>query len=144
MPAFIFYHEFKKHLADGTIDLDSNTFKALLSNTAPVPGTEDFRNDVTDIAAGNGYTAAGLTLAGVTWTETGAGLGVWRFNANDFAWTAAGGSIGPFRYVIVYKSTGTDTTDALVGYWDYGSALTLTDTNIFTVDIGASGIFELA
>ena len=142
MATFVFFHEFKNNLGNGAIDLDSHTFKAVLSNTAPVVGTDDELADVTQIANGNGYTTGGVTLTSVTWSETGAGLGVWRFNAADFTWTASGGSIGPFRYIEIYDDTSTG--DKLVGYYDYGAPITITDGNAFTVDIGTNGIFELS
>jgi hypothetical protein len=142
MATFVFYHEFKNNLGNGAIDLDSHTFKAVLSNTAPVVGTEDELADVTQIANGFGYTTGGVTLTSVTWSETGAGLGVWRFNAADFTWTASGGSIGPFQYITIYDDTATG--DKLVGYYDYGTPITITDGNAFTVDIGTNGIFELS
>ncbi len=142
MATFTFFHEFKKFLGDGTIDLDSHTFKAVLTNTAPTVGTDDQLADITQIANGNGYLTGGVTLASVTWTETGGGTGVWRWNAADFGWTASGGSIGPFRYIVIYDDTATG--DPLVGLYDYGTNLTVTDGNAFTVDIGANGIFELS
>lgn len=142
MATFTFFDEFKKFLGDGTIDLDSHTFKAVLTNSAPVGGTNTVLADITQIANGVGYTTGGVTLATVTWSETGAGTGVWRWNAADFTWTASGGSIGPFRYVVFYDDTAA--SDPLVGYLDYGTNLTVTDGNAITVDIGASGLFELS
>lgn len=144
MPTFTFMHEFKKYLGDGTIDLDTHTFKAVLSNVAPVAGTNTVLADITQIANGNGYTTGGVALTSVAWSETGAGLGVWRWNAADFTWTASGGSIGTFRYVIIYDDTPAAPADPLVGYFDYGTAVDITDGNAFTVDIGANGIFELS
>lgn len=144
MATFTFFHEFKKFLGDGTIDLDSHTFNAVLSNTAPVVGTDTILADIAQIANGNGYTAGGVTLTSVTWTETGAGLGVWRFNAADFTWTASGGSIGPFRYVVIYDDTPTSPANPLVGMLDYGASISVTAGNAFTADIGTNGIFELS
>lgn len=144
MATFSFFHEFKKYLGDGTIDLDTHTFKAALTNTAPTADTNTVIADITQIANGNGYLTGGQALTSVTWSETGAGLGVWRWNAADFTWTASGGSIGPFRYVIFYDDTPSSPADPLVGYLDYGTNLTVTDGNAFTVDIGASGLFELS
>lgn len=144
MATFQFFDEFKKYLGDGTIDLDSHTYKAMLTNTAPTLGTNTVKADITEITAANGYTAGGQTLSSVTWSETGAGTGVWRFNCADFSWTASGGSIGPFRYVVVYDDTPTSPADPLVGMWDYGAALTLTDGNTFTDDIQSNGVFELS
>ena len=142
MPTFQFFHEFKNNLGNGAIDLDSHTFKAVLTNTAPTLGTDDELADITQIANGSGYTTGGVTLASVTWLETGAGLGVWRFTCADFSWTASGGTIGPFQYVVVYSDTSTG--DKLVGMLDYGTAISVTTGNGFTADVGASGLFELS
>jgi len=142
MATFTFFDEFKKFLGDGTIDLDSHTFGAALTNSAPNGGTNTVLADITQISAGNGYSTGGQSLTSVTWTETGSGTGIWRWNAADFTWTASGGSIGPFRYIIFFDDTAA--SDELVGYLDYGTNLTITDGNAFTVDIGTSGIFELS
>lgn len=144
MATFTFFHEFKRYLADGTIDLDSHTFKAVLTNSAPSAANDTVLANITQIANGNGYTTGGATLSSVTWTETGAGTGVWRFTFADFTWTASGGSFGPFQYVVFYDDTPTSPADPLVGYLDYGSAITITNGNSFTVDVGASGVFDLS
>jgi hypothetical protein len=141
MPAFTFFDEFKKFLGDGTIDLDTHTFKVALSNTAPNAGTNTVFADITEIAAGNGYLAGGGTLTSVTWAETGAGTGIFRWGAADFSWTASGGSIGPWRYFPVYDDT--HASKPLVGYVDYGSSNTTLNGNSVTFDVGATGIFDL-
>lgn len=142
MATFTFFHEFKNNLGNGAIDLDSHTFKAVLSNSAPSAANDDELADITQIANGNGYTTGGVTLTSVTWLETGSGLGVWRFTCADFSWTASGGTIGPFQYVVLYDDTATN--DKLVGYLDYGTPISVTNGNAFTADVGANGIFELS
>lgn len=143
MATFTLFDEFKKYLGDGTIDLDSHTFKWMLTNTAPSVANNTVKADITEISAGNGYTAGGQALDSVTWSETGSGTGIFRFTAADEVFTASGGSIGPFRYVVLYDDTPSSPADPLVGYLDYGSEATLTSGNTFTVDVGANGIFEL-
>ncbi len=140
MATFTLFDEFIFSLGGSDIDLDSNTFKAVLSNVAPNAQNNTVLADITQIANGNGYTTGGVTLAGVTWAETGAGTGIWQWTANDFSWTASGGSIAQFRYVVIYDDT--SASDKLIGYLDYGSAVDVTIGNSFTVDIGASGIFR--
>lgn len=143
MATFTLFDEFKKYLGDGTIDLDTHTFKWMLSNTAPSVANNTVKADITEISAGNGYTAGGQALDSVSWSETGSGTGIFRFTASDEVFTASGGSIGPFRYVILYDDTPTSPADPLVGYLDYGSEATITSGNTFTVDVGSNGIFEL-
>lgn len=141
MGTFTFFHEFKGNVGAALIDLDGDTFNAVLTNVAPVAATDDELADIIQIANGNGYATGGVTLTSVTWLETGAGLGVWRFTANDFSWTASGGTIGPFQYVVIYSDTSIG--DKLVGYVDYGTSISITAGNAFQGDIGSGGLFEL-
>lgn len=143
MATFTLFDEFLRYMADGTIDLDTHTFKAVLTNSAPDKAANTVLADITQISAGNGYTTGGVTLSGVTWLETGAGTGVWRFTANDPSWTAAGGSIATHRYMVIYDDTPTSPADPLVGYVDRGTSDVIADGSTRTWDIGASGLFEL-
>jgi hypothetical protein len=122
----------KVHDLLGTAGSGADTLKVMLSNTAPNVATHATRTDAVEIAAGNGYTSGGATVANVG-TRTG---GTLTIVATDVVFTAAGGAMGPFRYVVVYNDT--SPSDSLVNYYDYGSALTLADTETFTIDFGAS------
>lgn len=144
MATFTFFDEFKNRLGDGTIDLDGHTFKAMLTNTAPSAGSNAIKSDITEIAAGNGYTAGGVTLTSVTWAETGAGTGIWQFSCADMSWTAAGGDIATHRYLVVYDDTPTLPADPLVGYVDRGSSAVISNGNTRTWDVGANGLFRLS
>ena len=97
--------------------------------------------DITQIANGNGYTTGGQALDSITWAETSAGSGVWRLNSADEVFTASGGSIATFRYIVMYNNTAA--LDQLICYLDYGSAVDVTVGNTFTIDLGANGWFEL-
>src|SRR5262245_39832520 len=143
MATFTFFHEFKKYLADGTIDLDTHTFKLYLSNASPTVATHTVKADLAEITNQNGYATFTLTPS---WVETGGGTGVWSFRNNaDISFTASGGSFGPFQYVIVYDDTPSSPADPLIGYWDVGSATTITTGNTFTVDLDANfAIFDLS
>lgn len=138
MATAVMFHEAMLNIGKALIDLDSDTFKAVLSLVAPVQATDDELADITQIANGNGYTTGGVTLTGVTYTESGAGTGIWVFTSDDFAWTASGGSIADFRYVTVYSDTSTN--DKLLLYIDYGATLTVTNGNSFTADVQATGL----
>jgi len=141
MATFTLFDEFLKFLGDGTIDLDSHVFKAVLTNAAPSQGTFTVLADVTQISSGSGYTTGGQTVS-VTWTETGAGTGIWRFNVSaDPAWTAAGGDIATHRYMVLYDDTAA--SDQLVGYVDRGSSDIVASGNTRTWDVGANGLFQM-
>jgi len=78
----------------------------------------------------------------VTITSSAQSGGTYKLIGSDVVTTAAGGSIGPFRYIVLYNDTAA--SDDLIGYWDYGSAITLADTEAFTLDlalINRGGIF---
>ena len=125
------------------MDMNADTFKVALSNTDPTSGT----SVVTD---GNGVLAncteisytnlSARTLQNVTSTQTG---GTYKLSADDLVLTASGGSVAPFRYVVIYNDTPTSPADPIVGYYDYGSSLTLNDGDTFTIDIGTNGILTL-
>lgn len=142
MAIFTFTDEFKRYLGDGTVDLDTHAFKAFLTNATPNVATNTVKLDVTEISAGNGYTAGGAALTAVTWTEPVAG--VWMWDSDNISWTASGGSIGPFRYVVLYDDTPTSPADPIVGFYDYGSSVTVTDGNPFTLTVAATGHFRLS
>lgn len=139
---FTFFHEFKRYLAT-VINLESDQCLMYLSNDAPIVATDTVLTDVGAITEQFGYAAQALTES---WVETGAGTGVWSFRHNaDKTWTASGGSFGPFQYVVIYDDTPTVPADPLVGYWDVGSATTITNGNSFLVDLDANfAIFDLS
>jgi hypothetical protein len=138
MATWALFHEAMNNIGNGAIDLDGHTFKAVLTNTAPSQSNHDELADITQIANGNGYTTGGVTLSSVTWAETGAGTGIWQFSCADFSWTASGGSIPDFRYVVIYSDTSTG--DKLLAFVDYGGTVQITNGNSFAVDIQSSGV----
>ena len=142
MASFTKVNDFVVNLANA-MDMNADTFKVALSNTDPTSGTIV----VTD---GNGVLAncteisytnlSARTLQNVTSTQTG---GTYKLSADDLVLTASGGSVAPFRYVVIYNDTPTSPADPIVGYYDYGSSLTLNDGDTFTIDIGTNGILTL-
>jgi hypothetical protein len=136
---FALFDSFFGNVGGGRIDLDTDTFKAMLTNTAPSISADDELADITQISNGNGYTTGGVTLTSVTWTEPDSN-GVWKFASANFQWSASGGSIGPFRYIPIYSDTSTG--DKLVGRYDFGSELTIPDGSVFEVEIGTDGIIR--
>lgn len=127
MAAYNKFNDFTEQQIIGTHDWDANTFKIMLTNSAPV-ATNTVKADLTEIAAGNGYTAGG-TATTITVTESPPGTAV--VQGTQVAFTASGGSISSFRYAVLYNDTAASKN--LVAWWDYGSAVTLNTGDSFTV-----------
>jgi hypothetical protein len=142
MATFTIFDEFIANLGQKLMDMDTDVFKAMLTNVAPDKAANTVKADITEIAAGNGYSAGGVTLAGVTFSETGAGLGIWRWNATSPAWTASGGDIATHRYLVIYDDTVGAPVKPLVGYVDAGASSVIVNGNTRTWSIGASGLME--
>ncbi len=120
------------------IDFDADTFKVMLCNTAPV-STNSVKADLTEISAGNGYTAGGTA----TTISHSRSSGTSKITGTDVVFTATG-AVGPFRYAVLYDDTPTTPADPLIGFWDYGSSISLANGETFTVDFDATnGIFQL-
>ena len=137
------FQDYAEQLNKGVHNWSTHTFKARLLNSAPDPALDAVVADLpAEIAAGNGYTAGGMGLDTVTLSESG---GTAKVTIADEVLTASGGSIGPFRYIVFYNDTPTSPADPLVCYYDYGSRLTLADTETFTIDFDATnGLWTFA
>jgi hypothetical protein len=140
--SFTTVDDLSEQIGKAVHNFGSHTIKIALSNTAP-SAANTVLADITQISNGGGYTGGaggGYSLSGVSYTESS---GVATFTHTDHVITATGGSIGPFRYVVYYNDSATSPADALLGWLDYGSGLTLADTETLTVDVGASGVFQV-
>lgn len=119
------FHCFVEDEAEKVHNLGSDTLKVMLTNTAPV-ATNTIKANLTEISAGNGYTAGGHQATQVSSAQTS---GAYKLVLNDVVITASGGSIGPFRYAVLYNDT--SSSDSLIAWWDYGSSVTLADGAVF-------------
>jgi hypothetical protein len=131
MAAFNKFNQFVEDLAKGVHNLDTDMLKFMLTNVAPT-AANSVKADITEIAAGNGYSAGGVALIGQDAEQTG---GTLALSGTDPVITAAGGSIGPFRYAVFYNDTPSSPADPLIGWWDYGSSITLNAPDSLTIDI---------
>ena len=61
--------------------------------------------------------------------------GTASLTGSNVVFTATTG-FGPFRYVVLYDNT--SGTKPLIGFWDYGSAVTLGASETFTIAFGAT------
>jgi len=110
-----------------------HTLECYLTNATPSASLDAVKADLAEITNENGYAAP--QDAQNDYTETG---GTGTLTAVDIVITASGGTIGPFRYVVLQNTTPTSPLDPLIAWWDYGSALTLNDGESFTIDFGSS------
>lgn len=145
MPASTFttFDDLAEQIGKGVHNWSTATLKVALTNTVPNAATNTVLADITQIAATGGYTAGaggGYAVSGLSYTES---AGVATLTFTDLVITATGGSVGPFRYAVLYNDSATSPVDALIGFLDYGSALTLADTETLTLDLGAGGILQV-
>ena len=128
------------------MDLESDQVVIALSNTAP---SSEASNPATD---GNGVLAnvtqaayTNLSSRNVTTTSSTQTGGTYKLVLADITLTSSGGATGPFRYVYIYNDTAASPADPLIGYYDYGSSLTLNDGDSLTVDFSAAnGVIQIA
>jgi hypothetical protein len=139
MATFNKFNSFVEAVAEKVHNLGSDTLKVMLTNSAPVASNTQ-KSNLTEISAGNGYTAGGTAP---TITSSSQTSGTYKLVLADVVFTASGGTIGPFRYAVLYNSTATNSE--LIGWWDYGSPITLADTETFTWDADpTNGVLTLA
>ena len=111
-------------------NLGSDQFVIALSNTAPV-ATNSVLADITQISYTN------LSSRNVSTTSSSQARGTYTLVLADLVMTASG-AVGPFRYVVLYDDTVAG--DPLVGWWDYGSSITMANGETFTVDFTGAAI----
>lgn len=142
---WVLYHEFKLALGNKLIDLDSDTIKCALFLSTSNAGSAALASAryatlTNQHANANGYTSGGVTVAS-TYANAG---GTETFDVADPSWTAAGGSIVA-RFAVLYSDTATNKD--LIAYCLLDSApadVTITDGNVLTLAINASGVFQAA
>lgn len=134
------FHAFVEALSEKVHNLGSDTLKVYLTNNTPDAAADAVFADLAEITPGNGYTAGGNTATQTSSSQTG---GIYKLVLADPAtWVATGGSIGPFRYAVLYNAT--TASGNLIGWWDYGTSITLGAGDTFAVDFDPStGVLTL-
>ena len=139
MASFQKFNVFVADVANKVHNLGADTLKILLTDTAPV-ATKSIKANLTEITTGNGYAAGG---GAVTVTSSAQSGGTYKLVGNNVTFTASGGSIAQFRYAVIYNSTAA--SGNLIGWWDYGAEVNVTNGNSFQVQLDqVNGILQLA
>ena len=134
MATYVKFNSFVEALSEKVHNLGSDTLKIALTNSAPSASNTVLAN-ITEISYSN-CSARTVTISTSAQTS-----GTYKLVLADLVLTASG-TVGPFRYVVLYNDTATN--DELIAYWDYGSALTLGNTDTFTIDFDATnGVFQI-
>jgi hypothetical protein len=134
MTAFNKFQPWVEYLTEG-VNTGTDSFVVALTNSAP-SAANGVLSDITQITYTN-LSSRALTTASSA--QTG---GVQTVDFNDIVLTASGGSVGPFRYLVIYDDT--VASDPLVGWYDYESAITLADGEALTVTFAGTGCFTVA
>ena len=125
MAVFNKFDSFVEAVAEKVHNLGSDQLTIALTNTAPVAGNSVLAN-ITEITYTN------LSTRNLTTTASSQTAGLYKLVVSDITLTSTGGSTGPFRYVVVYNSTAAG--GPLIGFFDYGSSITLLSGESLTVD----------
>lgn len=133
MATFTKVLSFPEAVAEKVHNLGSDQIKIALTNTTPNTAWTKL-SDLTEISYTN---LSGANPLNVTTTSSSSSGGTYTLVLKDLVLTATG-AVGPFRYVYVYNDTASN--KELIGYVDYGSSISLADTQTFTIDFGASTI----
>lgn len=128
MATFVKIDSFVEALAEKKHNLGSDQLKVALTNT---PHTASWATlaDLTEVAYTN------ISSRNITTSASAQTSGVYKLTLADLVLSATG-AVGPFRYVYIYNDTAAN--DELIGYYDYGSSISLANTDTFTIDFDAT------
>lgn len=120
-------------------NVSSDQFAVFLTNTAPT----NTDTALASVAGQPSYT--NCSSRAITTTSSTTTSGTMKLILADLTLTASGGTVGPFRYIGIYDDTIASPADPPVAWYDYGSSITLADTETFLINFdGTNGFFTVA
>lgn len=138
MASFNKVNSFVEAIAEKVHNLGSDQLKIALCAAANAPvATNTQLSNLTEVNYTN------LSTRNVTTASSSQTSGTYKLVCNDLVLSASGGSVAAFRYIVLYNDTATN--KELIGWWDYGSDLTLANGESLTIDFdGSAGVLQLA
>lgn len=134
MASFTKFYSFVEALAEKKHNLGSDQLKVALTNVAPSQSNTVLA-DITQISYTN------LSARELTTSSSAQSSGTYKLVLNDLTLTASG-AVATFRYVVIYNDTASN--DELIGYLDFGSAVTMANLDTFVLDFdGSLGVLQL-
>lgn len=127
------FNSFVEALAEKVHNLGSDQIVIALTNTIPLATNTQLSN-ITQIS----YT--GLSTRNITTVSSSQTSGTYSLVLTDLTLTSSG-TVGPFRYVVLFNDTATN--DELIGWADYGSAITLNNGEILLIDFNPAGAITI-
>lgn len=135
MAVFNKFDSFVEAVAEKLHDLGADQLVIALTNSAPIATNTQLSN-ITQITYTN------LSTRNLTRTSSSQTSGLYKLVIADTTLTSTGGSTGPFRYVVIYNDTSVN--DLLIGWYDYGTSLTLNSGESLAVDFdGVNGLLTI-
>jgi len=137
MAAFNKFNAFVEALAEKVHDLGSDQLTVALTASANAPTASNaVLADLTQISYTN---LSSRNITTVSSAQTG---GTYKLTLQDLVLSATG-TVATFRYVVIYNSTAA--AGNLIGWYDYGSDVTLNNGETLTIDFdGTNGALTLA
>jgi hypothetical protein len=140
MATFNKFHQFVEDLAKGVHNFTSDSTCTVTVALCPTGGAPVNTNTVLANLTQISYTNLSTrVITGVTCEQSS---GTVSFTANDLVLTASG-TVASFQYVVLYNDDPTSPADPLIGWYDYGSSVTLNNGETFTIDF-TTGFATLA
>lgn len=144
MATFNKFNQFVEDIAKGVHNFTSDATSSITVTLTAAANAPVATNSVlANLTQATGI--ANLSSRIVTIATSAQTSGTYKLTVNDLTLTATGGAVGPFRYVVLYNDDPTSPADPLIGWYDYGSEITLAQNETLTLDFdGTNGLFTLA
>lgn len=137
MPTLTKFNSFSEALAEKVHNLGADQLVVFLTTNANIPVVGN-----TNLAAITPIAYTNLSSRNITTSTSAQTSGTYKLVLADLVLTASG-AVATFRHVGIYNDTAA--ADELIGWYDYGSDVTLANGETFTIDFdGTNGVLQLA